>query len=579
VASAPQQCRAQRPFPVAVDRGIGVRMRDGIRLDADVYRPEGDGPWPVLIMRLPYGKHVWAAQGVPSPETVAAAGYIVVVQDVRGRFGSHGTFSYGDVEGPDGADTIAWARTLPDADGTVGTFGPSFLAQVQWASALQHPEGLRSILPMVSPNDSAFDGYLFRGGAIEFASRLEWLVGAIGPDAAERAGGAVAAQFAREAADLASGALHRIRPLRTLAEGDTALAHGCRIWEDPAALAAAAETTRGRYAEIDVPVFLIGGWYDAFLGSTLAQYAGMRQAGRRPVHLVVGPWSHMEAGSRLGEVDFGPSASHESMAPDIPLGTQHIRWFDATVRDEARALAEVTPVRLFVMGENRWRSFDAFPPAEATALELYLAADGTLREEVPESGEIAYVYDPQNPAPTVGGATLAMASPAGPYDQRPLYDRVDVVGFTSAPLSASLTVIGGVSATLYAATDGTDTDFVVRVCDVAPDGTSLPLVDGIVRASLRDDFGHSGWQGTYEPCPVEPGRVHEYRISLWATAHTFLPGHRVRVDVTSSSFPRWDPNPNTGATAWDADRTRVATQRIALGAATPSRVHLSVVPS
>ncbi|MEO7017061.1 MAG: CocE/NonD family hydrolase [Leifsonia sp.] len=572
-----------RPHSVVVERGVRSVMRDGVSLEADVYRPDGDGSYPVAVMRLPYGRSVWEAQSVPDPRHLAAAGYIVVVQDVRGRYGSEGRFDSPGQEVPDGVDTLAWAATIRGSNGVVGTFGPSYLAQVQWAAAMEQPEALRSMITMVSPSDSLFDGFAFRGGAIELGSRLTWAAGAIGPDAIARREDLDTAGREQLTAEmmhrLLSGEYFRTRPLSRLAEDPTFVGEAVADWNaSPEQLAGAPTLTRGRYGDIVVPVFLIGGWFDAFLGSTLAQYQGLRRAGGSdPLHLVVGPWSHMEAGSVLGDVDFGLTAAHDDMGDDIPLADQNIRWFDATLGDDSAALSGIDPVRLFIMGENRWESFGTFPPP-ARPVDLFFGPGGTLSVTPPATEDgVTYVYDPADPAPTLGGATLMLEHRPGPVDQRPLYARDDVIGFQGESLSRATTVVGYIEVELFAETSAVDTDFIVRLCDVHPTGESMLVADGIIRASARDSYDRTGWVGPHPARAVEPWRTERYEFNLWATAHTFLPGHRIRVDVTSSSFPRWDPNVNSGEPAFLATVGTPASQTVWTGADRASRIRLPLL--
>ncbi len=357
---------------VRVERGVRVPMRDGVTLEADVYRPAFDGELPAVVMRVPYDKRVWQAQGVPEPSYLAARGYLVVIQDVRGVFGSEGVYSSPAQEIADGADTIAWASQLPGSTGDVATFGPSYLAQVQWAAALASPPALRAMIPMVSPNDSLFDGFVFRGGAIEM-SRIGWGTGPVGINSIARRTDINAAEKEELVAEMderqESGHYIRTRPLGALANERTPVADAVEIWSRPfAELADEPTMTRGRYGEIHAAAFLIAGWYDSFLGSTLAQFQGLQDAATsNPLHLLVGPWSHMEAGRMLGDVDFGASAAHDDMGEELSLIDQHIRWLKATTDGRPEALEGVAPVRLFVMGENRWRSFRPLPPHELSA--------------------------------------------------------------------------------------------------------------------------------------------------------------------------------------------------------------------
>ena len=572
-------------FRVRAELNIPCPMRDGVVLRADVYRPEAGIPVPALVMRLPYGKQVWLAQGVPGPADIAAAGYIIVVQDVRGRHASEGCFGAVAQESDDGYDTVQWAAELRGCDGSVGTFGPSYLAHAQWAAALERPPALRSMLVMHAPNHSFLDGYTRRGGAIELGGRLGWAHGSIVPNELQRrsdlSGPQRDAIYAGAQYLFDSEAVYSRRPFHDLDTGEPFLKAAIQDWGEPLdALETMPTRTKGRYQEITQPAFLVGGWYDLFLGETLAQHAGMSQRSGPPLtHLVVGPWSHLEAGSRLGDIDFGHTAAHTHMDGDLSLEDLHVRWFDATLKGITEPLAGLAPVRLFVMGSDRWASFDSFPPASQRTA-WYFSPDGCLSRLVPDTaGSVGYPYDPESPVPTVGGATLMLGHEAGPKDQSAIQARVDVVSFVSEPVAEPVTVVGYIHVTLFASSSAVDTDFVARLCDDHPDGRSINIADGIIRASARESYGHPGPLTGVPPTPIVPGQVQEYRFNLWATAHTFKPGHRIRVDITSSSFPRWDPNLNTGHSSWDTAAAKPAQQRIHLGGTTASMNRLPVAAS
>jgi putative CocE/NonD family hydrolase len=261
------------------------------------------------------------------------------------------------------------------------------------------------------------------------------------------------------------------------------------------------------------------------------------------------------------------------------LNDEHVRWFDATLKGDADALADTAPVRLFVMGENRWRSFDRYPVRGARTEDWHLQPGGGLdRTAAPESVPDTYLYDPADPVPTLGGSTmLAPTLPPGPYDQREIEARPDVLSYTSAPMDKPYTVLGAVWVTLHAASSARDTDFVARLVDVHPDGRAFNVLDGIIRASARETYPAPGVVRPVAPSPVEPDLPYEFSIDLWATGLTFRPGHRIRVDVTSSSHPRWIRHTNTAGNPLDATALVVARQRIFHDPARPSRIHLTVV--
>jgi putative CocE/NonD family hydrolase len=292
----------------------------------------------------------------------------------------------------------------------------------------------------------------------------------------------------------------------------------------------------------------------------------------------VGPWTHGEFGSTVGDLDFGIGSSGAFLNYRGDLTEAHLRWFDASLKGEEGPLEERAPVEVFVMGENRWRGYEEWPVPGAYEERWHLHGSGRLSREGPgPSGPDEYDYDPKDPVPTVGGATLlAPIHRPGARDQREIEARPDVLVYTSEVLGEDYTVLGPVHATVFAATSAPDTDFVVRLVDVYPDGRAIGVTDGVIRASEREAFPAPGVIRPAEPKPVEPGRIYEYRVDLWATGITFKAGHRIRVQVTSSCFPRWDRNPNTGEGP-DSARTEVARQRIFHDPEHPSRVTLTVV--
>ncbi|HEX2181755.1 MAG TPA: CocE/NonD family hydrolase, partial [Rubrobacteraceae bacterium] len=338
----------------------------------------------------------------------------------------------------------------------------------------------------------------------------------------------------------------------------------------------------GRYDRVQAPTFHIGGWYDCFIGETLRQYEAMKEraqaANTRPPRLLVGPWTHGEFGSTVGDLDFGIGSSGAFLNYRGDLTEAHLRWFDATLKGEEGPLEERPPVEVFVMGENRWRGYAGWPVPGAREERWHLHGDGRLSREAPGRSEPdEYDYDPADPVPTVGGAIfMAPIHRPGARDQREVEARADVLLYTSEVLRDDYTALGPVHATLFAATSAPDTDFVVRLVDVHPDGRAIVVTDGVIRASQREAFPAPSVIRPAGPKPVEPGRVYEYRVDLWATGITFGADHRIRVQVTSSSFPRWDRNPNTGEGP-DSVRTEVARQRIFHDPERPSHLTLTVV--
>lgn len=577
------------PVAISLQLDVPVTMRDGTVLRADIYAPSGTDAVPVLVMRHPYSKSRTPAFREVDVTRVVRAGYIVVIQDVRGRYASDGTFVPSIHEIDDGVDTVAWAAGLPGSSGVVGMWGMSYAAETQWSAALGGATQLRSLLPVNSPSHSHFNGYQMRGGAHELGNRLGWWHRAVSFEQMRRARPEeglpdLVARYEHTQRLLDSQQIYRLRPFieQVAAQAET-LAPGTEIFTlDAGDPSRQVTMTAGRYDEIAPPAFLIGGWFDCFLGSTISQYLGMKAAaesrGTRAPHLMMGPWSHRMSDYRLGDVIFGLNARAALPVQDVPLTGQILRWLDATLKGDEAALAGVPPVRLYLMGSNTWLGFAAYPPPAETR-EWYLAKGAALAAEPSaDASDVQYDYDPENPVPTRGGATLLAAEfPEGPRAQDPLYERDDVVVFTSDPLASPMHVVGRVTATINVVTDAVDTDFVVSLSDVHPDGRSILVVDGIQRLSARNSFTVDGEYIPGAENPPVPGQDVELRIGLLDTAHTFAAGHRLRVAITSSNFPRWDPNPNTGSTIFDSAESVVAHQTVRFGGRYASRIELPVL--
>jgi putative CocE/NonD family hydrolase len=521
---------------VIEEQGVAIPMRDGVMLRADIYRPDGDAPVAAVLNRTPYDRsRRLTPPAALDPELATGAGFALVCQDVRGRFASDGDFYPFRDEAHDGYDTVEWVAGQPWCTGRVAMAGRSYSAATQWLAAAERPPHLAAIFPIVSGN-SLYDGWVYQGGAFQFGFNLFWI-----QLMTPRARGSLTDQFRHlpiSDPPLAGGpAGHYYRDW---------LAHQCDddYWSQ--------HVIAGHHAEVTVPAYIVGGWYDLFLKGTLENYRALRDDGGSPAaragtRLLVGPWAH---GSTYGQFPdkkfgvFGGADEIDVAQLQIDFYRRHCAPADAPDPGEA-------PVRLFVMGENRWREEADWPLARARSTPWFLhsagdaaAAGGGALSTVPPDDEPpdAYVYDPTDPAPTIGGpASLpgrVLQTNAGPLDQRPLEGRPDMLVYSSAPLAEPLEVTGPLVVVLHAATSGPDTDFVAKLCDVEPDGTSRILAEGIRRGRFV-----GGFDG---PRPLEPGRAYEYRIDLAATSNLFLPGHVIRLLVTSSSFPRFDRNANTG---------------------------------
>ena len=544
-------------------------MRDGATLRADVYLPAGEQAVPAVVSRTPYDRGFGLTPPAAlDPERAAAAGLAMVCQDVRGQYGSEGEFYPFRSEGPDGYDTVEWVAAQPWCDGVVGMAGRSYTAATQWLAAAERPPSLRAIAPMVVGSDP-FDGWVYQGGAFQLGFNLFWVQ--------------VMTSGRRK---VKLDEQYRHLPLTSpplLAESPAGQFYRDWLAHPTADEYWAALSMRGRYGRVEVPALCVGGWFDIFLAGTLESFSQMRAEGgsepaRSGARLLIGPWAH---GSTYGAY---PDHGFEEFAPAdrIDLAALQAAFFARHLQG-AETDGDEPPVRIFVMGENRWRDEPAWPLARARPERWYLrtgASDGeggALSPEAPGAeAHDEYVYDPGDPAPTLGGPTSLpgkfLRTNSGPVDQRPIEKRDDVLVYSSATLERRLEVTGPLELVLHAATDAPDTDFVAKLCDVSPDGVSRILAEGILRARFREGFDR--------PRAIERGVALEYRIDLVATSNVFLPGHRLRLSVTSSSFPRFDRNPNSGKTLGtdtEAD-LRPARQTIFHDAERPSHLVLPVVP-
>ncbi len=570
-------------YDVTLERGVGARMRDGTTLYSDIYRPKGDGPFPVVLMRLPYDKTNAESYTYAHPSWYARQGFVVVIQDCRGRWRSEGEWTPFMNEALDGYDTVQWVSQLPGTNGKVGMFGASYPGATQMLAAVEAPSGLTCICPAITASNY-YEGWTYEGGALHLAFTENWSMG-LAADTARRAGAPDIERMLNKSARDSHDwywylPLKQFQPHR---EGGMApyffdwITHSSYddYWK-----ACAPER---RHDKVRVPALHIGGWYDIFLDGTLANYEGISANGdgelaRNGQRMLIAPWYHHPWGPQVGEINFGPSA-----ASRIVDETQ-IRFYNWHMKGQDDGISQEPPVKLFVMGENVWRDEAAWPLKRAVTTPYYLhsagfanslSGDGTLSPIPPtEEPPDTYVYDPRGPSASLGGHSCCVEAftPQGAYDQRPTETWKDTLCYTSEPMTAPLEVTGRVSVTLWAATSAVDTDWVARLVDVYPDGRAINLTEGIIRARFRN--------GTETPELLERDSIHRYTINLRGTSNVFLPGHRIRVDVVSASFPHWDRNPNTGhplGTDTISD-VETATQTVFHDGGRPSHITLPVIP-
>jgi hypothetical protein len=552
--------QTERFGSVNIEFDAPAAMRDGTILRANIFRPAGVGPWPTLLTRTPYGKDIsglFMLSGV-DPVKAARRGFMVIVQDTRGRYASDGVFEPIVFEGQDGYDTVEWAARVPGSNGQVGMYGASYHAYTQWAAAVQRPPSLRAISPM-SAGASQVDRT--RGGALQLAT-VGWSLSS-GLDYISRLG--LEQAEAQRRLDAAIDELDRLLitgywELPTI-DPPPLRRHGLPF------LPATSVPDHGEtsspdatYDRVQVPSFHTTGWYDSMVQETLDSYQAMVARGH-DARLIVGPWTHVNFADPIGERAFGTRSGREY----TPHGGQSIAdlqlaWLGRKLAQGGADQSTTPPVRIFVMGRNQWRDEESWPLDRAVPEKWYLGADGVVDPGGPplQGGATEYIYDPAQPVPTLGGNTV-LPPPliAGSCEQSRIEARDDVCVFTSHRLAKDLEVTGRVRVVLYTESSSPSTDWVARLCDVEPDGRSFNLCEGICRIS----------EGADDCVRTE--------IDLLSTSNVFLAGHQLRVQITSSCFPQWDRNLNTGDQS--SSRMVVARQRLYHGGSRVSHIVLPVI--
>jgi putative CocE/NonD family hydrolase len=596
---------------------VRILMRDGVHLAADVYLPPGKGPWVVLLERTPYGRrgtnHADCSLREPEPLSkpqvalrFAAAGYAYVLQDCRGRFDSEGKFEKYLNEQRDGVDTLQWILRQPWCDGRICTLGFSYGAHVQTALAAASPSGLAAQFVDSGGFSSAFHSGIRQGGAYEL-KQLTWALkhARLAPETRRDA----ARREALDKVDIRDW-IDKIwtpghSPLSAAPEYEHYVIDQWRheifdeFWKRPELHAL------GHHASFsDVPAVHMSSWFDPYALTATDNFRGLSQRGRAPVKLLIGPWLHGQRSvTHAGDVDFGAKATlDDNIAPDhLALRSD---FFARYVRGDPVQDWLEAPVTVFVMGGGsgrrdahgrlehggQWLRTSQWPPPDAVPQCWYITPDRALESKVNSQAFTAeWRHDPTDPVPTIGGAITSGAPvmEGGAFDQREskrffgcrqpgraLDQRGDVVSFRSAPLTEDLQVVGPVRARLWVSTDRPDTDFVVKLIDEYPPGGDWPegfamnITDGILRLRFRESFERA--------VLAEAGHVYAIEVTLAPTANRFIRGHRLRIDVASSNFPRFDVNPNTGAPAGVPSTPVVAINRLHSGATTPSHIELYV---
>ncbi|NOX99680.1 MAG: CocE/NonD family hydrolase [Verrucomicrobia bacterium] len=591
-----------------IGRDIMVSMRDGVKLATDVYLPskEGkviEGKYPVILTRLPYNKD--GCKGYAP--FFAKNGYVFVAQDTRGCFKSEGEWHMLTDDGVDGVDTAAWIAKQPWSNGEIGMMGTSYFGGTQHAMAMAKAPQLKTVIPVDAMSNLGHASMRY-GGAFELRF-WNWIINNAGSASRQAKDPGVATALKQMAAQRKSYLMQLplrrgTTPLKLTPDHESWLVEGMKnganndFWKQNNVIDYPQDYK-------DIPVYLVGGWYDSWASNTTANYMALTPAIKGPVYLIMGPWIHNgQAGSAHGQVDFGGNAAIAK-----PLDWR-LQWFDHWLKGKGEAVGKAAPfkskVRIFVMGQGdghktkagklfhggSWRNEQEWPLARTKYTAYYLQSDGGLATEKSELGQTStsFEFDPKNPVPTIGGNISSGEGIliAGAYDQRggkhvwnwqkpiPLSARNDVLVFETEPLKQDVEVTGEIEVNLWASSSALDTDFTAKLIDVYPptkdfpEGFDLSIGDGIIRARFRDSLK--------EEKLMKPGEVYPMTIKLYPTSNVFKKGHRIRVDISSSNFPRFDVNPNTGEPLNDNRRVQTAINTVHMDAEHPSHILLPIVP-
>ncbi|MGH9672524.1 MAG: CocE/NonD family hydrolase [Bryobacteraceae bacterium] len=560
---------------IRIERHLAVPMRDGVLLYGDLYRPKREARFPVLVVRTPYGVQ---RDGVhQNMIAFAQRGYALLVQDVRGRYESDGKWEPFRSEAMDGFDTIEWAARQPWSNGKVGTQGGSYLGHVQWRAGTQSPPSLVTMFPAVA-STNIYGNWLGHGGAFRLSFNFGWGVVRM-PNRIMLPQYWHSENYSPPELKYDEVLWHLPLSEMDLRASGSAVQH-YRDWLKHQSYDQywSSISDEEQFEKVKVPVHTSGGWFDIFLSGTINGFTGMRRMGgaekaRRESKMIIGAWGHGPS-QKFGDVDFGPGANRNMIE-------RQLRWYDHYLKGEDNGIDREPPIEIFYMGVNKWQHAQEWPLAGTRLTPYYLGGenansvrgDGALAATAPpREGANQYSYDPNNPVPTLGGNNCCgTPTQAGPKDQRPIESRHDVLVYTSEVLRAPLAIAGPVKMKLFASTDGRDTDWMVKLVDVYPNGFAMNIAEGILRARFRNRLDRMEL--------LAPNQPYEFEIDMAGTANVFRAGHRIRVDITSSNFPQFDRNPNTGDDLGSSSRVRTARQTVYHGGSRGSHIVLPVVPS
>lgn len=557
--------RASVRYDVKLEFGVKQEMCDGTKLSSDIYAPASSGRFPTIVTRTPYNT-VQGFQKMFSDEAkfFARRGYVYVIQDCRGKNDSDGIFQPFFDDPTDGYDTLAWCAKQGWCDGSIGTIGASYQAWNQWATATLSPPNLKAMVCVVSLPDPMINVPYQNGALMLWMS--EWMA-------------IVDGKRNTDPKIFNSEKIFNHLPLKTMDEKFGR--KNSNIWQSWVRHPSADDFWKKSFYQdklgnVQVPVLHVSGWYDDDVIGTHLNYTRMKEQGqtefvRKNQKLIIGPWQHhVNVTRQLGSIDFGKSAL-------IDLPKVKLDWFDYWLKGIDNGIMDMPKVDIFTMGTNVWRKVDSWPFAGTRYIDYFFhstgrantsSGDGSLSTIKPgEEPQDIFSYDPLDPCPNLFDRTLLAAE--GPYDQRPIESRNDVLSYTSQVLDSNLDISGPVKVKLFASTSAIDTDFWAELTDVFEGGYSMHLTEGIIRGRYRESLEVAKF--------LAPDHVYEFDIDLWVTSNIFLKGHRIRIDVSSSSFPKYDRNPNTGHTFGEDSETRVAQQKIYHDNSHPSRIVLPTV--
>jgi putative CocE/NonD family hydrolase len=553
---------------VRLEREVSFRLSDGTRLVSDHYYPAGDGPWPTLLMRQPYGRAIASTVVYAHPIRFARQGYHVVIQDVRGRGGSEGDFYPFRHEGRDGAETIAWLRTHAACNGRIGMYGFSYHGATQLLAAAEQPEGLACIAPHMTAAD-LYHGWFYHHGALRLCASLAWGIQLLREDARRRNLREASSRLEAAWASARAQAV-QVPYAEHPAIADPALPSYVRDWfahREPSEYWSSLDIS-GRIDRIQVPALHIAGWYDTYLEGSIAGYLALRKGAgtelaRENQYLFVGPWVHLPWGDRVGDANLGEAAN---------LNTDEVllRWFNHWLKDTAEFSLDPR-VRYFRLGINNWRGTHDW---NEESIPLYLHStggansrkgNGQLSTAAPDSNQPrdVFVYDPEVPVLAPGGPQAL----TGPFDQAPLEMGNNLLVYTSDPVQQPTEVFGQPRVKLFAATSAAHADLVAKLVRVTAAGDAEFLCSGIARSSWL--FREKGYAAD---------TVQEWEFTLEPTAFVLVPGECLRLEIASSAFPLYDRNPSTDVPPQCADNWNWArsTQQIVHTAEQPSVLYLPV---